>query len=102
MEECGTDQSWQRSQGFSFHSSKFLDQKNHMYSVSLNLLGYFELLAKLHVMAKGVNLKKNERTKGRKGIGNCHSPRRIRSPSVYWLVVDGFSSSCGNDLFFTH
>lgn len=63
MEECGTDQSWQRSQGFAFHSSKFLDQKDHMHSVSLNLLGYFELLAKLHVMAKGVNLKKMKEQK---------------------------------------
>lgn len=67
MEECGTDQSWHKDflarrsraemsrKGFSFDSSKFLDQKNHMYSVSLNVLGYFELLAKLHVVVKGVN-----------------------------------------------
>lgn len=40
---------------FPFDSSKFLDQKNHMYSASLNLLGCFELPAKLHVVAKVVN-----------------------------------------------
>lgn len=40
---------------FPFHSSKFLDQKNHMCSASLNLFGCFELLAKLHVVAKVVN-----------------------------------------------
>lgn len=72
MEERDTDQSWCKGRdfrarnrkaevsrkAFSFDSSKFLDQKNYMYSVSLNLLTYFELLAKLHVVVKGVNLKK--------------------------------------------
>lgn len=68
VEECGTDQSVRRKgflagsrkeemarKYFSFDSSKFLGQKNSMYSVSLNLFLYFELLAKLCVVAKGVN-----------------------------------------------
>lgn len=71
--ECSTDQSWHKGreifgweqQGrdverrllgdFAFDRSKFLDQKNHIYSASLNLLGCFELPAKLHVVAKVVN-----------------------------------------------
>jgi len=40
---------------FSSDSSKFLGQNNSMYSVSLHLLLYFELLAKLCIVAKGVN-----------------------------------------------
>lgn len=40
---------------FSFDSNKFLGQKNSMYSVLLNLFLYFELLAKLCVVAKDVN-----------------------------------------------
>lgn len=57
----------QRCQGKAFDSSKFLDQKNHMYSISLSLLDCFELLAKLHVVVKGVNLRKEaQRTKGMK------------------------------------
>lgn len=44
--------------GFSLDSRKSLDWKNHVYSVSLDLGGCFELLAKLGVVVKGVNLKK--------------------------------------------
>lgn len=68
-EERGTEQSWCKGRdflawnnkaemsrkGFSFGSSIVLHQNNHMYSVSLNSVAYFELLAKLHVVAKGVN-----------------------------------------------
>lgn len=51
----GSSKAGMLREDFPFDSSKFLDQKNHMYSASLNLLGCFELPAKLHVVAKVVN-----------------------------------------------
>lgn len=64
---AGSSKAEMLREDFPFHSSKFLDQKNHRCSASLNLLGCFELLAKLHVVAKVVNNKKiNLRTKGKK------------------------------------
>lgn len=65
---AGSSKAEMLREDFPFHSSKFLDQKNHMYSASLNLLGCFELLAKLHVVAKVVNNKKNKSKNKRKKV----------------------------------
>lgn len=52
---AGSSKAEMLREDFPFDSSELLDQKNHMYSASLNLLGCFELPAKLHVVAKVVN-----------------------------------------------
>lgn len=49
--------------GFLFDSSKFLGRKSPMCSVALNLLLCFDLLAKLHVVAKVFNLKEQKEQK---------------------------------------